>query len=310
MKLPAIGLRVALCTVVVALSGVAQAACYIGTETNASSVQADSGNGDYTCSLVSTSNGTLDDVTSQVTWSIVNGRVTWSVPTDADGYPTVDVDLVSVNRSSGKRCNYTYAEQKAGGEELSTSDLGAATSVTVCADGFIAAAPPPPTPEPFSTAKDGCFATFDNTGEASNFDVAIGYSKQFQDGLYEGAAICAGPGQKQCINECVPRETPLCNPDLYTGGVLPLSCAQCEWDAPASIDALFKDAAGNAIDMKYCWFYENRVDETADTFKPSPKKKSLSANIDVTTGSNCYTVTVGPMYGGRTYSYWYCPPAQ
>jgi hypothetical protein len=311
MKLSAIGLRVALCTMAVALAGVAQAACYIGTETNASSVQEDSGNGTYNCSVVSTSNNALANVTSQVTWSVAaDGTVTWSVPVTESGYPRVDVDLVSVNRSSGKRCNYTYAEQKAGGMKLSTSDLGAATSVTVCADGVITPEPPPPpppTPEPFSTAKDGCFATFDNTGEASNFDVAIGYSKQFQDGLYEGAAICAGPGQKQCINECVPRNYSDACPADPDGKFNLNDCAQCEWDAPASIDALFKDAAGNAIDMKYCWFYENRVDETADTFKPSPKKKSLSANIDVTTGSNCYTVTVGPMYGGRTYSYWYCP---
>jgi hypothetical protein len=304
MKLPAIGLRVALCTMAMALSGVAQAACYIGPETNASSVQEDSGNGTYNCSVVSTSNGSFDDVTSLVNWEFVDGRVTWSVPVNENGYPSVDVDLVSVNRSSGKRCNYTYAEQKAGGSGLSTSDLGGATSVTFCADGVIAAEPPPEPPQPISTVGNQCTVTFDYNNTVGNtFDVAIGYSKQqVEGGLYEGAAICANTGgdvtkQKQCINECVPRpiaEGTICEADK--DGRLPLECAPCIYDQPEPNTGL-----------PYCWVYENRVNEVPGYFKPSPKKKSLSANIDVSTGSNCYTVTVGPMYGGRTYSYWYCP---
>lgn len=284
-----------------AFSASGWAACYIGTETNAESVQADSGNGTYSCQVVSTSNGMLADVTGQITWSVgPTGRVTWSVPVNANGYPTVDVDLVSVSNNSGKRCNYSYPGQPNNGTGLSTSDLSTAKYVTVCADGVMDPEPPPPPPVPFSTAKDGCDATFNNAG-TGNFDVAIGYTKQYEGGQYEGAAICAGPGQKQCINECVPREyDSSCQADV--NGKYPLSCAQCEWDAPPAIDSLF-----GGEDMKYCWYYENRVNEVDQNFKPSPKKKSLSANIDVTTGSDCYTVTVGPMYGGRTYSYWYCP---
>jgi len=300
MKYTMSGFKLGVCALTLGLSGLANAACYIGEETNATSVQEDSGNGTYTCSLVSTSNGTLDNVTSKVTWSVVGGRVTWSVPVDANGYPTVDVDLVSVNRSSGKRCNYVYSDQKAGGTQLSTSDLGTATSVTFCADNQIIPAPPPPTPEPFSTAKNECSATFTIPNEAGNFDVAIGYSKQYEGGQFEGVAICAGEGQEQCINECVPRDYSSCS-GPNADGTYPLSCAQCEWDAPASIDTLFGQ------DMKYCWNYENRVDETTGTFIPSSKKKSVSTQIDVSTGSNCYTVTTGPLYGGKTYSYWYCP---
>jgi len=305
------GFKLSLCALALGLSGWANAACYIGPETNASTVQEDSGNGTYACGLVSTANGTLTDVTSQVNWSVgSDGRVTWSVDVDANGYPIVDVDLVSVRRSSGKRCNYVYSEQKADGTKLSTSDLGTATGVTFCADNVINALPPE-TPEPFSTVGNNCNVEFayDNT-TGNTFDVAIGYSKQQDGGLYEGVAICSGPEQKQCINECVPRDystdpsTCAANPD----GTLPLACAQCEWDAPPAIDKLFgEDASGNIIDMKYCWYYENQVDNVPGTFKPSPRKKSVSTQIDVSTGSNCYTVTTGPLYGGKTYSYWYCP---
>ena len=315
MKLPAIGLRVAVCTMAVALAGVAQAACYIGPETKAATVQADSGNGTYNCSLTSSSTTGLPlyDVSSQaiVTFN-QDGTANWSVPV-VNGYQ-LNVDLVSVASNSGKRCNYTYPNLVANGSKLSTTVDGDTSkkSVTVCAttpDPVLAELPPPP--EPVSTVGNACDATFayDSTVDGK-FDVAIGYSKQFDGGLYEGAAICAGPGQKQCINECVPREySETCTPDA--NGRLPLSCAQCEWDAPVAVDTLFGQ------DMKYCWYHENRVNLVYDfdnkvdlnlsTFKPSPKKKSLSANIDVTTGSDCYTVTVGPMYGGRTYSYWYCP---
>jgi hypothetical protein len=296
------GLKLGLFTLALGLSGWANAACYIGPETNASTVQEDSGNGTYACGLVSTANGTLTDVTSQVNWSVgLDGRVTWSVPVDANDNPTVDVDLVSVRRSSGKRCNYVYSEQKAGGEQLSTSDLGTATGVTFCADNFINAMPPK-TPEPFSTAKDGCYAEFTEAGNGQ-FDVAIGYSKQQDGGLYEGVAICAGDGQKQCINECVPKpyvtDSTICSPDPVTGRVS-LECAQCESEPSEATKQLLNDP-----DIKYCFYYQNQVDET--TFKPSPLKKNVSIEIGVTTGSNCYTVTSGPLYGGKTYSYWYCP---
>jgi hypothetical protein len=243
----------------------------------------------------------LYDVTAQATITPNgDGTVKWEVPV-VNGYQ-LNVDLVSVASNSGKRCNYTYPNLVADGSKLSTTVDGDTSrkTVTVCATTpYPVLAELPPAPEPFSTAADGCLATFTDAG-TGNFDVAIGYSKQYEGGLYEGAAICAGPGQQQCINECVPREySETCTPDA--NGKLPLSCAQCEWDAPLVVDTQFGE------DMKYCWYYENHVNEVAGTFKPSPKKKSLSANIDVTTGSNCYTVTVGPMYGGKTYSYWYCP---
>ena len=242
-----------------------------------------------------------------------DGTVTWTADVEADGRPA-DVDLISVARNSGKRCNYTYAGQPSGGQGLSTSDGGAAIYVTICADGVKTAAAPPPPPEPFSTFADGCTATFDAYGDNTNddtFDVAFGYTKSFFEDGTEGVAVCAGggEGQHQCVNECVARDVPEnCTPNA--NGELPLSCAQCEWEYP--------DPAGSDKDLKYCWNWENRVCETgsaepycagrgADTFIPSPKKKSLHAQIDVTTGSNCYTITVGPLYGGYTYSYQYCP---
>jgi len=299
MKRSRFGLRLGVLALTFGASGWVNAACYIGSETNATSTQADSGNGTYSCSVVSTGNGTLADVTSQITLAVQgDGTVTWSVPVDTNGYPTVDVDLVSVSSNSGKRCNYNYADQKAGGAKLTTSDLSTAKYVTVCADGVIAPAPLPEPPAPYSTYSDNCTATFANTSPDGKFDVAIGYTKNFFEGGLEGAAICAGPGQKQCVNECVPRDTSnvVCQPDA--NGRLPLACAACEYGT----------APGTSLN--YCWYYENHVNLTTQTFKPSPKKKSLSAQIDVTTGSDCYTVTVGPMYGGKTYSYQYCPTTE
>lgn len=313
------------------------AACYIGSEqidpqggtvfvneTNADTVQSDSGNGDYDCSLFNTANGALGSVNYQtnpnINVSINNGTVTWSVATDIDGNPLVDVDLVSVYRNNGKRCNYVYTTQQQGGSLLSTSS-GNATGVTVCADGVIQPLPEPPPPQPpvpFSSFTDACQADWDLDGNSSTasekFDVAFGYSKQFFTDGVEGAAVCikGGQGQRQCVNECVPRDITgqVCTPNAL--GEVPLTCATCElsYDGPFEADG---------DDLKYCWYYENRVCEAGvsdpgycnnrapDTFVPSPKKKTLQANIDVTTGSDCYTVTVGPLYGGYTYSYWYCP---
>jgi hypothetical protein len=300
MKRTRRNLQLAALGLVLAAPGWAIAQCVI-TGTNASSVQSDSGNGTYNCAVVSTANGTLRDVTGQVQYTIAaNGRVTWLVPVGPNGAPLVDVDLVSVSSNSGKRCNYTYSAQASAGNSLSTPDGSAAKTVTFCADGKITQPPPPPPPDPISTVGNQCNASFNYTGTTGGqFDVAIGYTKQFQGGSNEGVAICAGPGQIECINECVPRDTPAgTNCSATPDGRLPLACAACEWEYP--------DPAGSSKDLKYCWFYENRVDLATQTFKPSPKKKGLNALIEVTTGSNCYTVTVGPLYGGRTYSYQQC----
>lgn len=293
------------------VSSWANAACYIGDETNATSVQADSGNGTYNCSVVSTSDGTLASVSNGVTYSIVNGKVNWTATTDSStGYPTADVDLVSVASSSGKRCNYAYANQPAGGAMLTTSDGSTPKSVTFCADGAIIPqppSPPPPPPELITTVGDGCVAPFTYTTPTDGtitdtFDVAIGYTKEFfTDGL-EGAAICATAGSKQveCVNECVPHTpAPGTNCSPLANGEVPLECRACELDYP--------DPVGSNKDLKYCWYWENHVDTSTDGyFKPSPKKKSLSASIDVTTGSNCYLITIGPLYGGKMSTVYQC----
>jgi len=319
MKYQMAGLKLGFCALALGLSGWANAACNM-VGTNASSVQADSGNGNYVCTQITTSNNqSLADVTGAsggLTYTTTGGKVNWKVPTaDVNGkpYPTFDVDLVSVADSKGKRCNYSYADQQWFGDGLTTPEGTLPTRVTVCADRIIAKAPPadPIVIEPFSTFDDGCDATFTNASQDGKFDVAIGYSKQiigegvYAGGLYEGVAICAGVGQIQCVNECVPREyDSLCQPDV--NGRYPLSCAQCEWE--------FQDPPGSTKDLKYCWHHENQVvipdpsnAPTIGTFLPSPRKKSVSTQIDVSTGSNCYTVTTGPLYGGKTYSYWYCP---
>jgi hypothetical protein len=317
MNHPGFGFKLGLCALVLGVSGWANASCYIGSiangvvtnETNATGVQSDSGNGTYNCTVVSTANGTLAPVTGNY-FSIVNGKVNWSVPVNESGYPTVDVDLVSVASNSGKRCNYSYANQSAGGVSLTTSDGSAAKYVTICSDGVIAPEPPSARPEPpplITTLGYGCSAPFTYEGSSPNgtkFDVAIGYSKQFfykegqnpetEDPAYEGAAICANGSDKQheCVNECVPH-TPTGACTAAADGTLPLSCRSCEYESDTS-------------DLKYCWYYENHVNVDAGTFKPSPKKKSLSAQIDVTTGSNCYTITIGPLYGGKMSTIYQC----
>lgn len=320
MKHSMSGFKLGLCALALGFSGWANALCYIGGETNAASVQGDSGNGTYSCgdTLSPLTGKGLKDITALLPagsikpGSTIPGTIQWSVPVvDGKAY---NVELVSVASNSGKRCNYAYPDLATSGDNLSTTVEGDTSrkTLTICATTdnpvpFELQAPP----EPFnSTAVNGCDATFSNAGNGT-FDVAIGYSKQQDGGQYEGVAICAreGSGQKRCINECVPRDYSACNPDdpslLLPPGTLPLSCAQCEWEPPEAVKVELKDP-----DIKYCWYHENRVDEPAGTFKPSPKKKSLSLNIDVISGSNCYLKTVGPLYGGKTYSYWYCPPVQ
>jgi hypothetical protein len=271
--------------------------------------------------LHSTIKGQLVDVTKLVNLVEVTdgtGPASWSLTPNADGQ-VLDVRLVSVASNSGKRCNYTYSDLALGGTGLTTTNGSRDTSdktVTVCAVSDKDLVSPPITPpEPISTVGNGCDASFtyktDPTSDltTSQFGIAIGYSKAF-DGDFEGAAVCSASGkpQNQCINECVPLPEGECTQN--DDGSYPLSCAQCKWEDPNSA-------------LKFCWYYENRVCKSTyaagesiptycgdraytDSFVPSPKKKSLSAQIDVTTGSNCYTVTVGPMYGGRTYSYQVC----
>lgn len=315
MKHPVFGLKLGLCALAIGFSGLAQAVCEIPATTNATSVQEDSGNGTYNCAQHSTLKGDLRDATHLV--RIPDNRGTtasWFLKPTENG-KILDIRVVSVASNSGKRCNYTYSDLPIEGEGLTTTNGSLDTSsktVTVCAVDLAGVdAPPPPPPEPVSTVGNSCNVDFDyNNADGTpttdkKFDVAIGYSKQqVEGGLYEGAAVCANTAdftkQKQCVNECVPNTKPIppgvdCDTAAHPDGRLPLECAPCVYD---------QNDPGTGL--PYCWIYENRVNEVLGYFKPSPKKKTLSANIDVTTGSNCYTVTVGPMYGGRTYSYWYC----
>ena len=125
MKYEKLGSAIGIVTLAFGLSGWANSACVISEDNNASSVQEDSGNGNYDCSLFTTADGgTLEDVTTVVDPKINpdDGTVSWEVPSDVDGNPTIDVDLVSVSRNSGQRCNYLYADQALDDSGLTTSD--------------------------------------------------------------------------------------------------------------------------------------------------------------------------------------------
>ena len=232
----------AFCCLMFGLSGWANGGCYIGPETNASSVQADSGNGDYQCDLWQTVkgiplspvpavlktdwNGTDNAVL--VTIDPTTGRLNWEVPADAEGNALVDLDLASVARNSGKRCNYGYSgDQFLEGDQLSTSDGGAVTQWTFCADGQIGEAAV--IIEPDTTVVDGCDATFTLDDGTVKPGLSLGYTKNRGDG-YEGVQVC-GSGQHRCINECVPRDTTGASCSLNADGTLPIGCAPCEWPA-------------------------------------------------------------------------------
>jgi hypothetical protein len=298
------------------LSGWAYGACDISAETNATSVQADSGNGDYQCDLNQTLKGIpLSPVPAVLKsdWNGVDdavlvtinadGSLKWEVPTDTEGNALVDLDLASVARNSGKRCNYGYSgDQEVEGTGLTTSDGGEVTLWTFCADGQIGETAAVII-EPDTTVEDGCDATFDlqydENGPVTTVKpgLSLGYTKNRGDGN-EGVQVC-GQGQHRCINECVPRDTTGmdCTPDM--NGKLPLACAPCEWD--------YLDPVTSADDLKYCWYYQNKVNTSLNTFKPSPLKKVVNASIGISTGSDECTVTVGPLYGGLTYTYFVSP---
>ena len=305
------------------LSGLAHSACLIGADTNASAVQADSGNGDYECSLTSTLKGIpLSPVPSVLAddWTVgdppavlvtlnPDGTLGWEVPTATDGTALVDVDLASMARNSGKRCNYVYAgDQAVEGDGLSTSDSGDVSVWTFCGDNQIGQTSQ--IIEPDTTVEDNCEVTFSLDGTPiDNPGLSLGYTKDRGDG-YEGVQVC-GTGQRQCINECVPRDptTTSCAP--YDDGSLPLGCAVCEWEYPDPVDS--------PKDLKYCSYWQNKVcvdgdeDNGCDTraydnsYMQSSLKKSLNASIAVTTGSDECLVTIGPLYGGLTYSYFISP---
>jgi hypothetical protein len=318
----------AFCCLMFGLSGWVYGACEIGADTNATSVQADSGNGDYQCDLWQTLKGIpLEPVPAvlatpenegemavRVTIDPVTGRLSWTVPQDADGNALLDVDLASVARNSGKRCNYGYSgDQEVEGAGLSTSDDGTVTLWTFCADGEIGTTAV--NIEPETTVADACDATFVLDDGTVKPGLSLGYTKNRGDG-YEGVQVC-GSGQHRCINECVPRDTTGANCTLNPAdGTYSTDCAPCEWDYP--------DPVTSPDDLKYCWYYQNKVcvdkDEdgvadspfcnsgrTLDTFKESPLKKVVNASIGVSTGSDECTVTVGPLYGGLTYTYFVSP---
>jgi hypothetical protein len=285
----------------------ANAACLMDELTNAASVQADTGNGDYTCSLVTTPTGTLSTVATLgslngYTISIEpNGTVTWSAPTDSNGFPVADVDLISVARNSGKRCNYSYPDQPVGGEGLSTSDGGAATSVTICADGVLEPAPEAePEPEIITSIGDACESTF-TAGDTLliDADVSFGYSAP-ADGQPETIAICSNQTDDTSASlqrECLPNPPP--NPNYSaencvpgTSGELPLECAP----------VLSQTENGE----KYCWYYENQVcdENTEEVFKMLwgcgnsrtdgtyiPRPQLGGVDLSITTHQGSYTYT-------------------
>ncbi len=288
----------------------AQDGCQMNELTNAASVQADSGNGDYTCELVTTPTGTLGTV---ATLSALNGytitveadgTVTWSAPTDMNGYPTADVDLVSVARNSGKRCNYSYPDQPAGGEGLSTSDGGKATSVTICADGLVLDPPPEPEPEAefITSIGDACQSSFTADGTLLiDGDVSFAYSGP-ADGAAEEIAICSNETdangasvQRACLN----------NENLPPNPAYPLPAANCvagpSGELPVECAPVLYETAGGA---KYCWYYENQVceEDTEDyyfdrwncgtrvgTYIPRPEIGGVDLSVTTHQGSYTYT---------------------
>jgi hypothetical protein len=261
----------------------AQASCTISEFTNASNVQYQPGAGSWQCSQFSTSNGPMVTITSGVTSMASGGKVTWSAG------PGVDVDLVSINRNNGNRCNYYYAEQSAGGMDLQPPEGGSGATVTFCADGILSPTPPPE-PEIITTLEDGCVTSFTSGSEPLlDANVAFGFTAASPGGQ-EQVAVCASSAQRECLPN-PPRKS--YDKASCTGAILPLAtCAPVEYEAG---------------DAKYCWYYENQVcdantltdepelyvlwgcNDRLGTFRPKTEVGGIDFSVTVFDGSTTYT---------------------
>jgi hypothetical protein len=309
-------------TLVLALgfSSWASAQCYIGEATNAMGVQEDSGQGNYDCSVLTTPDGApmenlLEIIPSLAGFEPMNdgtGTIKWhvnGVDTNDDGIPDErnNVYLVSTfNKGQGKRCNYLYKEGVASGDGLGAMNSGSVETVTICGEPTADPLPPPETGI-VTTLGEECLATFNYDGSDEGGTVpAVSFG--LTAGSTELVAACSssseatidlGLGQTECAPPPAPLRTPVppaggdCHTP-YVDGSYPLSCAPVEWDAG---------------ELKYCWYYENRVcevgvsypethhcylrgyDGTAavSTYVPKTKVSTFDISVDVHDGSTCYT---------------------
>jgi len=310
------------CALMLGLSGYANSACYIVDETNALGVQEDSGQGNYNCAVLTTPDGVpMENLIGSVADYGPNAQnpltIDWwvdAVDTDVppDGTPDSrnNVYLVSTfNKGQGKRCNYLYEAGVSEGAGLGAIDSGAVETVTVCGEPEPTVLPPAETGI-VTTLGEECTATYVYDGtEPLGEQLAVSFG--FTAGSVETITACAsyeentplpGLSQMECAPPPYPLRTPVppTNGDCSTpnlDGSYPLSCAPVEYDAG---------------DLKYCWYYENRVCETgdlagycegriADTYIPKTKKGSLNITVDVMDGSTCYTYYLR----GRAYHHCY-----
>jgi hypothetical protein len=234
------------------------------TGTGASTVQVDAGQGNYVCELSSTANGPMTDVTgmANITRDNANGYISWTFDDPSRRIYTASV----YTGGKGARCNYQYSEKISEGDNLgdgtpSNKDI----LVTLCAapDDSPAAGP-----DIIDTQADGCTASFSFNGiTGKQFQGAIGLDSGGPD-TNAKLAICAsstreaidkGLGQKRCVGGCVPREIPEgtdCAP--LDDGSIPLACAPCEWQSTVP------DPYNPGENLKYCWYWQNRVCDPAD----------------------------------------------
>lgn len=282
--------------------GGAHADCLVDGS-NAVSVQANSGQGSFTCADLSDADGPLEDLVAMGIATrgagTANRTASWEIKpelldTNNDGIQdfSYKVSLVqSLNGGQGSSCNYLYDGQATEGDNLGDPDGPVRINdLLVCGNPVpVAVEPEEPETSIITTAFDSCEATFDyedqNGTEVTDLRPPIAFFYDYGGpSTPESIAACAG-ATNQTIGqvECIPPE--LYVPQTPTGdcvldnsdGTLPLTCA------PINIDATFGG-------LETCWFYQNKVDRESGNYIPSSGQiGALDIKVEVTEGSTCYT---------------------
>lgn len=286
-------------------SSIAWAACNSnGTQTNAISVQSQSGQGNWACTDVSGQGGTMQTLTSgvNVSGTTVAGSngIDWSTTN-----PTVDVDLIRVEDASGKGCNYFYDQSFPFGTNLTPDSNQSIKTVTFCTDNLLVEVTEPP-PQPIATATtcDGTiaedFQTAVNANPSLRHVIAVGEDPF--DGS-DNLALCSSddngnPSQEQCANRCIrpdgfPNHIPPgtdCTPSV--DGKIDLDCRVCE----------LASVVPNDLGVPYCWEFSHQVNELLGTFKPPTVTTPGWVKWEKIEGSACFLFTT--TFFGVEYSYW------
>lgn len=331
MKLSA---RIGAVGALLTITGGAYALCNVDSESNAISVQINSGQGGFTCEtgVISTDGRVVTDLYQggdgvvKIDPGDTNKTLNWSIkPGMAPEGETYPVYLVRVlNNGEGQSCNYSY-----GGLATSDDNLGNATAgrvrdndTLVCGSLDTIALPVEEEPEPdiVTTLGNGCTVSV-TVKDADNNDIPLGspdvtsfftYGLDDQGNDLEQYGVCAGEdlgSQFECIGEdkTIPTLVPTDCPTFNEDGTIEGRCA------PIDTTQRITTAAGTTIEP--CWNFVNRwcedsispdcVSRVPFSFDPRTLVRETASTTQVWQGSP-YCYLTQKLVRGRLKDYWVC----